>query len=200
MYNSIRVPVPLQEHTLSLSTRLQCIYLLLSVLPIHLFPNIHISRHLIEVVSYICNIVILFSKILHSILNVKMYFLYTHILIHFLCCKVLWLLTNMWCIVQQFHTPKKSSMPLEVNDITLQYSYLGFPWTRSLEAIYDGVAMSQTVLRTEHNHFLEHYIPHKPFKWLLISVPLFNIFLSQLALIHSCICLHVCPAHHSVYI
>ena len=63
---------------------------------LHSFPKLLKSGDLSEVVLNICNIIRLFSQIQYSILDVKIFFnMYT--LIHFICCKILRILTNMQC-------------------------------------------------------------------------------------------------------
>ena len=54
----------------------------------------HKTGDLSEVVSYICNIIILFSQILHSVFEVKVYFQYAYF-DSLLCCKVPRVFTNM---------------------------------------------------------------------------------------------------------
>ena len=60
------------------------------------FPKLLKSGDLSEVVLNICNIIRLFSQILYSIVDVKIFF-NIHTLIHFICRKILRVWTNMQC-------------------------------------------------------------------------------------------------------
>ena len=63
------------------------------------FPKLLKSGDLSEVVLNICNIIRLFSQILYSIIDVKMFFFFCnmHTLIHVICRKILRVWTNMQC-------------------------------------------------------------------------------------------------------
>ena len=120
---------------------------------LHSFPKLLKSGDLSEVVLNICNIIRLFSQILYSILDVKMFFCTMHTLIHFICCNILRILTNMQCHLfnitsyRQFHCPTTYSMPAEENGNPLQYPCLGNPMDRGAwQDIVHGVPKSQTRL------------------------------------------------------
>ena len=78
---------------------------------LHSFPKLLKSGHLSEVVLNIWNIVRLFSQILCSSLDVKMFILNMHTLIHFLCCKILRVLSNMQCHLFTITSYRTVSLP-----------------------------------------------------------------------------------------
>ena len=83
---------------------------------LHSFPKLLKSGNLIEVVLNICNnITRLFSQILYSIFDVKFFFFFnTHPLIHFMCCKILRLLTNRQCHLFTITSYRKVSLPWNI--------------------------------------------------------------------------------------